>query len=153
MRDHVKLRDGYMTVEAATVIPILLLSFVFMVYRVIYTYDKTLLSQDLYTMAVYGAEEYRNGSEDLAYKMEERFDLLRDERPYLAASDLTMAISKEKNKIIIAGSVYFHSPLDELVPKWFPLKGKTILGNREISSSDPVSNMLLSDDILRYRSK
>ena len=153
MRDHVKIRDGYMTVEAATVIPVLLFSFVFMVYMVIYTYDKTLLSEDLYTMAVYGVEEYRNDSDNLAYKMEERFDLLRKERPYLAASDLKMTISKEKNKIIIEGSVFFHSPVDELVPKWFPLTGKTISGKREISTLDPVSNMLLGDDILRYRSK
>ena len=142
-----------MTVEAATVIPVLLFSFVFMVYMVIYTYDKTLLSEDLYTMAVYGVEEYRNDSDNLAYKMEERFDLLRKERPYLAASDLKMTISKEKNKIIIEGSVFFHSPVDELVPKWFPLTGKTISGKREISTLDPVSNMLLGDDILRYRSK
>ena len=153
MRDHVEIRDGYMTVEAATVIPVLLFSFVFMVYMVIYIYNKTLLSEDLYTMAVYGVEEYRNDSDNLAYKMEERFDLLRKERPYLAASDLKMTISKEKNKIIIEGSVFFHSPVDELVPKWFPLTGKTISGKREISTLDPVSNMLLGDDILRYRSK
>lgn len=149
MRNNMKIKDGYMTVEATIVFPILLFSFALFVYLIIYIYDKSLLEQDAYTMAVYGSEEYHNHSDVFLNNLDEKFIQIKNERPYLAYDDISVNVSKHGNFLSVKGYLLFHTPIGELVPMWFPQVYEAVSTEKKITVEDPVSIMMLTEDLSR----
>lgn len=143
------LKAAFLTVEAAVIFPILIYVIAVFVYMVIYTYDKTMLSQDAYLMTIYSLEAYRNNEKDFLKEADSQFSIIKKEHPYMSISDMSMSITKKNNKITIKGEADFFAPFDSLVPDWFPIGNKEITAQKSISLADPVEIMLICSDLNR----
>lgn len=140
---------GYMTVEATIVVPIVLFSYVLMMYMLIYIYDEILLNQDTMTMAVYASEEYYRNEKEFQEKLIPRFELFKSEHPYLSAGDFGMTVEKRKSRITVKASLTFYTPIGEIVGQWFPITTREIVSEKEMTIIDPVTLMLTTEDLLR----
>lgn len=138
---------AYLTVEASIVFPLLIYAVLAFVYMVIFTHDKTLLKQDTSLVAVYALEEYRNSDKHFIDELSKKYAVIKEEHPYLAISDIDMSVSKKGNKLYVESYFIFQTPLNSLVPEWFPIKDRIYSVKSEITIADPVEIMFISKDL------
>lgn len=98
------------TVEAAVLIPFLLFVMVFAIYLLVYLYDKTLMMQDVNSMATLISDEALMEGQSEKKLLEEEFDLIKKEHPYLSIKNPSLEIKKEGRKTYISVKGDFESP-------------------------------------------
>ncbi len=86
---------GFMTVEAAILIPFMILVTFLAFYMVIFIYDKTLLMQDVNTLCAVGEANTRLSSTDLTSIIEDKFAEMVKEHPYISARDFNLKMKRE----------------------------------------------------------
>jgi hypothetical protein len=86
---------GFMTVEAAILIPFMVLVTFLAFYMVIFIYDKTLLMQDVNTLCAVGEANTRLSSTDLTSIIEDKFAEMVKEHPYISARDFNLKMKRE----------------------------------------------------------
>lgn len=149
MRNRLKMSSGFLTVEAAVVFPLMIICFAVFIYLVIFVYDRSMLVQDTYMLSVYAREEYRDHKDDFSRELEDSYEVIREEHPYLSIKDMNMKVEKHADRVGIKSSFIFVMPFGEIVPKWFPMIDMEYSCNKEMTILDPVTIMLISNDITR----
>ncbi len=148
MWNNVK-KEAYVTVEATVVVTLMIFFFAFLMYMIVFSYDRILLTQNTHMMASYAKEEYRENKDLLQKNMDDRFSIIYRECPYLSFSDMKMKLSKTKNKIVISSEGMFITPFDEDILD-LSEKSADIKCSSEVYLSDPVTIMLKTKDILGW---
>lgn len=146
---RVYLRSAYMTVEATIAVPIVLFSYVLLMYMLIYVYDKALLIQDTSAMSVYASEEYFKNEQEFEKNLTEKFNNMKEEHPYLSAGELDMSVSKKKSEVTIKSTITFYNPIGDIAGEWFHVSFREIRCEKKMTLLDPVNQMLITEDILR----
>ncbi len=147
--DKTYIETAYMTVEASVVFPLMIFAFGIMVYLLIHSYDRSLLSADSAMTAVYAADEYRNNKETFLKETDKHFSLIKAERPYLSTSDLSMSVSKISKRIIIESTVDFNIPIKNALGNMYEVYDLTLNDRKEMTILDPASMMLMTEDLTR----
>lgn len=142
------LKDGYITVEATIVIPTVLACFVLLMYLVIFIYDRTIMYQDTYSMAIYAKEEYFNDKKGYLKAMDRHFLTEKEERPYLSLGNLNMTLSKKGNGMKVSSSGDFYTPFGKMLLQIFGIKDGTIEIEESVKLYDPVKIMLMTKDLV-----
>ncbi len=94
--------DAYMTVEAALVFPIVMGSILFVIYMMVFQYDRCLLEQDTGAIALWGSLAEAADTAELESKIQERmYELYRDK--YVMWRFQTLEASLEKNRFFVNG--------------------------------------------------
>lgn len=147
MRNNIK-SDAYITVEATVVVTVIIFLFTFLIYMVIFSYNRTLLSQDTHLMSYYAKEESRSDKDNILKNMSQHFSVVYTERPYLSFTNMSMELSKKSNQIVIRSQGEFITPFTNDI---LELKSSAVDIKDEsyISLSDPVTIMLKTKDITR----
>lgn len=108
-----KERNAYFTVEAALVLPVVIAVLLFVIYMMLFQYDRCLLEQDLGGIALWGALVDASDAEDLAQKTRERLrEMYRDK--YVAWKITKLDAGLDGNKFHANGAGQLTFP----VPKW-----------------------------------
>ena len=100
-RKQYKNIGGYMTLEAAFIIPWTVFLFVFLIYASFYLYDKCVLFQDAYTICFRASvQKEENGVSDyLSSHMEERFG-----RKYFGVGKVEKSAQKSDKEVRVYGA-------------------------------------------------
>lgn len=139
--------EGYFTVEAAILFPLLMFVFLAFIYMAVYRYDRAMLFQDSCLMAEYAAEDYRTDQENYKEKLADRFQTVREERPYLALENLSMSVSKDKAWLTIKSSGDYLTPFGKSI-SWFEDEDETMECECSVTTADPVTIMLETKDLV-----
>ncbi len=140
--------DAYLTVEATILIPIAILCFVLLTYMCVFVYDRTLIYQDAYTMAIYAREEYFTNAKKYTDRMDDKFAIIEKEHPYLSLDDFSMSLTQKGNGISISASGEFRTPFGYVSGLLFEPKDRSMLTKAEVNLYDPVKNMLITKDLV-----
>ena len=131
---------GSFTVEASILVPFLLAVCVVFIYLGIYTYDKTLMIQDINAVAAIIRDENAGNGKDVETLCEEAFYEIKKEHPYLSLTNISMNVSKKAGKVHI-----------KLSGDWiFPLYrgySRTITKERDVKRINPAEKMYLTEVI------
>ena len=141
--------SAYMTVEASVVFPLMIFAFAIMIYLLVYSYDRSLLSADSAMMAVYATEGYRNDKETFLAEADKQFSLIKAERPYLSTTGLSMNVSKNKNRVIINSSIDLNIPVKNALGNMYDIYDLALSDSKEMTILDPASMMLITGDLTR----
>lgn len=76
--------DGYLTVEATLIMPIVLYVCVFVIYTGFYWYDRCLIKQDIYRAALKGSSLYRQSNQESYHAAYDAIEEFTDKK-YIAA--------------------------------------------------------------------
>ncbi|HBA50343.1 MAG TPA: hypothetical protein DCZ91_21625 [Lachnospiraceae bacterium] len=103
-----KKENAYMTVEAAMIFPVVTGAIFFVIYMLLFQYDRCLLEQDTGAMALWGSLVQAPDTEMLEAKVQERVAGVYKEK-YMMWRFTAMDASLDKNKFSAkgAGSVFF----------------------------------------------
>ena len=105
--------NAYMTVEAALVIPVVMGCILFVIYMLIFQYDRCLLEQDFGAMALWGSRAQFSETEDLESRTQERIaGMYRDK--YVAWEITALNASLRRNVFSVDGGGQVTFP----VPEW-----------------------------------
>lgn len=121
-------RKGSITVEAAILVPLILILNVAAIYMCIYVYNKILMEQDARAICTH-YRQYGELGRDTP-----------DEHPYIGIQDIKTSISIEGNHLSVTISGMWEVPV---IPEW----------NREITASckekrwNPIYVMFWADDL------
>lgn len=138
---------GFMTVEAAVLVPFLLVFYISFTYLLIFCYDRALLSQDAYSLAVCAKTSYFDDPDSMDRKMADKVSELIQMRPYVAASDMSVDVTKEGMEITVDCSVEFRNPLAGIFGVWPVYQNGTITASKKISVTNPVDVMRMLEGI------
>ena len=133
--------SGSYTVEASALVPFLLAVCVIFIYLGIYSYDKTLMIQDVNAIAAMIKDEKSAGDKDVITICEEAFSKIKKEHPYISTDNLRMDVSVKGNKVFIRLSAEWKFPL-------YRGYGRTIYKEREIKRINPIEKMYLTDILM-----
>lgn len=99
---------GYMTVEAAFIIPWVIFLFVFLIYAAFYLYDKCVLFQDAYTVCFRASvQKEENGVSDyLSSHMEERFG-----RKYFGVGKVEKNVEQDRKEVSVYAACNVKTPI------------------------------------------
>lgn len=106
-------RNAYFTVEAALVLPVVIAVILFVIYMMLFQYDRCLLEQDLGAIALWGTLVDAPGAEDMAQKIRERLDAMYRDK-YVAWEITRLDVVLDGNKFHVNGAGQLTFP----VPKW-----------------------------------
>jgi len=105
--------NAYFTVEAAMVFPVVIGTVLFVIYLMLFQYNRCLMEQDLGAMALWGSSVEAAGTEELEEKTWERIGgMYRDK--YVAWEITMLDVSLQKNSFSVKGSGQITFPLPEL---------------------------------------
>lgn len=138
-----KLKEGYLTLEAALIMPFVIAFYFFCIYALVYIYDLTLLSQDSY----YICEKIREAvweKEDESQVAKTLLRRLKNESPYLAAGNLSMSYSKRGYKLIVDSDITLNVPINDYISNWFTIFRKDIISNKFTYCIKPQNIMRMS---------
>lgn len=108
-----KMADAYFTIEAALIIPLVLGIFVFLIYIMIFQYDRCLIEQDIGILTLRGTiEKSSNNDELLCYLQEEANKI--DRNKYAAAIWDPTTIKIKNSRIEIIGRIMVQVPFPRL---------------------------------------
>lgn len=106
-------RNAYFTVEAALVLPVVIAVMLFVIYMMLFQYDRCLLEQDLGGIALWGALVDVSDAEEFTQKTQKRLgEMYRDK--YIAWKITEMDAGLDGNKFHVNGAGQLTFP----VPKW-----------------------------------
>ena len=105
--------NAYFTVEAALVLPVVMGTILFVIYMLLFQYDRCLLEQDLGGMVLWGSRLEESDREELEKKVQERISGMYQEK-YAAWNMTALEASLEKNKFSARGAGQVAFPL----PGW-----------------------------------
>lgn len=108
--------DAYLTVEAALVLPIMITIILFIVYMLLFQYDRCLLEQDLGAMALWGSSVEEEDGKSLEEMARERMRALYKDK-YAAWSFTSLEARLEKNRFAARGSAHLALPIWDM-GKW-----------------------------------
>lgn len=108
-----KKENAYLTVEAALVFPMVLGAVLFVVYMLLFQYDRCLFEQDLGAIALYGSLVRDSDTMGVKEKIQERVGKLYREK-YAAWNITSLDASLDKNRFSVRGSGELSFPL----PGW-----------------------------------
>ncbi len=101
-RISMKDQNGYFTVEAALVFPVALGTVLFVVYMMLFQYDRCLLEQDLGALALWGSQAEAESEAELKTLLQKRTaDMYWDK--YAVWEMNTLDVRLEKNRISVTG--------------------------------------------------
>lgn len=106
-------RNAYFTVEAALVFPIVIAVILFVIYMMLFQYDRCLLEQDLGAIALWGTVVDVSDAEDMAQKTRERLGTMYKDK-YVAWKITQLDAVLDGNKFRASGTGQLTFP----VPKW-----------------------------------
>ncbi len=92
--------DGYMTIEATLIMPIVLYVCIFAIYTGFYWYDRCLIKQDIYRAALKGSSIYRQSNQESYNAAFEAMEELTDKK-YIAV-DWDYDITVQGNVSVLA---------------------------------------------------
>ena len=147
MRFFVK-EEAYMTVEATVVFPVLLVSFLAMVYMVIFRYDRALVFQDSCMIAVYAKEFYLEDKDTFTEKTDGKIALFFDEHPYISLKNKNISYEKEDSELKIKFSSEFTTPFKGGIYSIFNIRDTVTEADVSVSVTDPVTVMRLTYDLM-----
>lgn len=103
-----KKENAYMTVEAALILPIVLASIFFVIYMMLFQYDRCLLEQDMGEMALWGSLAQAPDTAALEEKVQGRVAEVYKEK-YMMWRFTSLDVSLDKGKFSAngAGAVFF----------------------------------------------
>lgn len=121
------------TVEAALLVPVLLLLIIVAGYLVIYSYDRALMYQDINALAA----EYRITEDDFRNTC----NIIKEKRPYMGVDGPFIYVNKAAKTVEITMKCDWAIPV---------LQGsaRSIVVKREISTVTPIEIMRMTNDIL-----
>ena len=95
--------DAYMTVEAALVFPVVMGSILFVIYAMLFQYDRCLLEQDTGAIALWGSLAEAADTAELESKIQKRMsEMYRDK--YMMWRFQTLEASLDKNRFSVNGA-------------------------------------------------
>ncbi len=110
MGAKMKNRNAYFTVEAALVFPVVTGTILFVIYSMLFQYDRCILEQDMGAMALWGSLEEDRDTAALEEKVQRRMaELYRDK--YVTWRFTAMNASLDKNYFSVQGAGEFTIPL------------------------------------------
>lgn len=95
--------EGYLTVEAALILPMLIAAILFVIYILVFQYDRCLLEQDLGAMALWGSSVEEEDTRNLEEMAKERMRALYRDK-YVAWEFMNLQARLEKNCFAAEGS-------------------------------------------------
>lgn len=102
MRSGIWNTDAYFTVEAALVFPVALGTVLFIVYMLLFQYDRCLMEQDMGALALWGSRVDAESPEKLQELIQKRAnEIYRDK--YAAWKMLAMDVKLEHNRFAVTG--------------------------------------------------
>lgn len=100
--------DAYMTVEAALLFPIVMGSILFVVYMMMFQYDRCLLEQDTGAIALWGSLAEAADKAELEYKIQKRMsEIYRDKYVVWKFQALDASLDKNRFTVNSAGQLSF----------------------------------------------
>lgn len=108
-----KKENAYMTVEAALLFPMVMGAILFVVYTMLFQYDRCLLEQDLGAMALWGSSVEASGTAALQGQVQERMAALYRDK-YAAWKFTALDASLEQNRFLAKGSGQLSFPVPGL---------------------------------------
>ena len=120
-----KNRNAYFTVEAALVLPIVIGAMLFVIYTMLFQYDRCLLEQDIGAMALWGSLVETSDTEQLEQKTRERMAALYREK-YMAWRITRLDASLDGNRFRVEGAGQLTFP----VPGWNFWNGDNVWGTQ-----------------------
>lgn len=104
-------RNAYFTVEAALVLPIVIATLLFVIYMMLFQYDRCLLEQDLGAIALWGSLADAPDAETLEQKTQARLSQLYRDK-YVAWRITGLDVNLEENRFCVegAGQLTFPAP-------------------------------------------
>lgn len=104
--------SGYMTLEAAFMIPWVIFLFVFLIYAGFYLYDKCVLFQDAYALCFRGSIQKDEGSvvDYINAHMEEQFG-----RKYFGVENVSGSVEKNGQSVIVYGTCTVKIPFQNFL--------------------------------------
>lgn len=101
--------EGYLTVEAALVLPMLMAVILFIIYMLLFQYDRCLLEQDLGALALWGSSVEEEDTRPLEELTRERMmSMYRDK--YAAWVFTSLEAGLERNRFAAKGSGHLALP-------------------------------------------
>lgn len=140
--------NGYMTVEAALLIPIVWFSLFFVIFTGFFLYDRCIAEQDSKIIVMRASQEREADEAKVIRKVMEKGELAgRKKLLFSNAVQKELEISEDKAKIKISGRV--NTILDSLVKEGF-LSVFTYASEYEAEKSDPVQLIRTCRRIEKY---
>lgn len=110
-RRKMKDRNAYFTVEAALVLPVVISAVLFVIYTMLFQYDRCLLEQDLGAIALWGSLADAPDTASLEQKIRERISgLYRDKYMAWDITALDVSLSRDRFSATGAGRLTFPAP-------------------------------------------
>jgi len=106
-------KNAYFTVEAALVLPVVMCTMLFVIYMLLFQYNRCLMEQDLGAVAMWGSREEAGDTAALEEKIRERLGKLYLEK-YVAWEITRLDAGVEKNCFTVKGAGQLTFP----VPEW-----------------------------------
>ena len=141
-------RNAYFTVEAALVLPVVIAVLLFVIYMMLFQYDRCLLEQDLGGIALWGALVDASDAEELTQKTQKRLgEMYRDK--YIAWKITGLNAGLDENKFHVNGAGQLTFP----VPNWNIWSSGNVWGtdaDYSYSRMSPVSFIRLCHKFQEY---
>lgn len=101
-REEYMEKNAYLTVEAALVFPVVLGTVFFIVYMLLFQYDRCLMEQDLGALALWGSRVKAESPEELQSMIQKRTnEIYRDK--YAAWKMIVLDVKVEHNRFAVTG--------------------------------------------------
>lgn len=100
---HMK-TEGYFTVEASLIMPVVLYVCIFIIYSGFYLYDKCLMKQDAYRAALAGSSIYRDDNQEVYRVASDTADRLAEGK-YIAAEYHFAITVQSKVRVTVRGQI------------------------------------------------
>ena len=107
-----EIKNAYFTVEAALVLPIVIAALLFVIYMMLFQYDRCLLEQDMGAIALWGALVDASDAEDMERKTQGRLGELYREK-YVAWKITQLEAILDGNKFRVKGAGQLTFPVAE----------------------------------------
>ncbi len=97
-----KKENGYFTVEAALIFPLALGTVLFVVYMLLFQYDRCLMEQDLGALAMWGSRVEAESAEEFEKLIQKRLDGIYWEK-YAVWKTKDLKVKLERNQFSVTG--------------------------------------------------
>lgn len=127
-------QKGSLTVEAVILLPLLLGAFITVLYLGIYIYDKTLVIQDINSIASLIRDKRSFGEESVNTIVERAFKELKEEHPYIVLDNVSIKVKEKGKNTTITLKGDWEMPVYRMFKKSFAYEKK-------VKSIDPIATM------------
>lgn len=144
---HINAEDGYLTVEAAVIVPFLIFVFTSFVYLTIYVFDRAMFCQDMYVLAVFAKDSGLTDEEELTEELSRHFNEIKKEHPYLCVNSMNMSYSIKYERLTVSGKLVMNNPIADMVEGFLMGNSFVIETQKDILLTNPVDIMYITRDI------